>query len=112
MPEREHRAARNETVFRAANEGVVRTAGGAVDAVFVICECGDETCLDRLIVTPAEYEAVRAHCTRFLVAPGHEERTDESGLVVDETDRFVVVEKFGAAAAVATATDPRVADRR
>ncbi len=42
------------------------------------------------MVTLREYEAVRAHATRFIVAPNHE--NPESEGIVQENDRFAIVE--------------------
>ena len=93
---REERRAKNEVIFRAGNEAIVRNVGD-VPTLALICECGSPDCLDRIHVTPEEYEAVRAHPARFLVATGHE---DENETVVDEFDRFGVIEKTGASRAV------------
>ena len=70
------------------------------------CECGDEHCTRAISLTLAEYEAVRAHATRFVVAPNHE--NPESERVVDENKRFAVVEEVTAdEVRRARETDPR-----
>ncbi len=100
------RIARNDAVFRAANEGI-RDAALRYDVrerVPFVCECAEERCTEILRVSLDEYERVRAHPTRFLHAPGHEEPHTR---VVAEEDGYVVVEKLGAAADVARETDPR-----
>lgn len=56
-----------------------------------VCECSNDTCVDPVELTPAEYGDVRAHATRFFVVRGHEDEDLER--VVEETDRFLVVEK-------------------
>ena len=43
-----------------------------------------------LAVTRQEYEAVREHSARFIVALNHE--NPESERIVEENDRFAVVE--------------------
>jgi hypothetical protein len=53
----------------------------------------------------AEYERVRAHPRRFLVAPDHE--IPEAEIVVESHEDYTVVEKRGEAGKVAEATDPR-----
>jgi hypothetical protein len=54
----------------------------------------------------AEYEAVRAHPRRFLIALNHE--NPEIERVVDENGQFAVVETFvGEASRIAEETDPR-----
>ncbi len=66
-----------------------------------VCECADERCFELVTLSRREYEAVRSDATRFLVAVGHEWREFET--VVEENDRFAVVEKHpGSAADVAT----------
>ena len=59
-----------------------------------LCECGEKSCLARVELPPAEYEAVRSHSARFFVVPGHEDLT-AGELVVEQYDRFTVVEKQG-----------------
>jgi hypothetical protein len=83
---------RTETLFRELNDAVQAyfRSDGAMRAVFV-CECSDATCVEPLQVSPSEYTDVRAHPTRFFVVPGHE--YEELERVVENTDRFAVVEK-------------------
>ena len=56
-------------------------------------------------LTVSEYESVRSHSRRFLLAPGHELPAIET--VVHRGDGYVVVEKKGDAAKAAEASDPR-----
>jgi hypothetical protein len=104
----EERLARNEVFFRSLNERI-REAADAHSAdghVYeFVCECSDQACLDRVRLTAAEYEAVRANPITFVLAPGHERRSIEA--VVQPGLDHVIVEKFGAAGAVAAAADPR-----
>lgn len=94
MDERSLRLARNEAIFRAGNESIDKAAGGRLGNVPYLCECGEKSCLARVELTPAQYEAVRAHPARFLVVPGHEDLT-AGEVVVEQYDRFTVVEKQG-----------------
>jgi hypothetical protein len=71
----------------------------------LICECSDPACAESLEITPQEYEAVRADRARFVVLKGHE--MPEVERVVEDTGRYIVVEKLGAAAEMAQAGDPR-----
>jgi len=107
MDERSARLAKNETIFRAGNESIEKAAGGRVEKVPYLCECGEKSCLARVALTPAEYEAVRAHPARFFVVPGHEDIT-AGETVVAEHDRFTVVEKQGAEAEIVARRDKRV----
>lgn len=100
------RMAENEAFFRALNESVAdRTLLGEDALHGFLCECGDEDCIDAISMTRAEYESVRAEPTRFAIVPGHE--VAEIERIVESTDRYHVIEKLGATAAVAEETDPR-----
>jgi hypothetical protein len=86
------RRARTEAVFRDVNERIAATAARfhAVSTQFV-CECSDPTCAHRLDATLDEYEDVRSHGAKFMLAPGHEHTDIER--IVDARGRFEVVEK-------------------
>jgi len=60
---------------------------------------------DGIYLLDPEYERVRADSRRSVVATGHDNPAIER--VVEETDRFVVTEKFGVAAEVYGELDPR-----
>ena len=100
-------AARSQVAFREVNERIAElsTLLDGLGMNLFICECSDDACAESLEVTPAEYEAVRAHGGRFAVVAGHQ--LPEVERVVDGNERFLVVEKFGDAAQVAIARDPR-----
>ena len=105
----EARMARTESAFREVNEAIAKTAErfDAEHADFV-CECADPHCAHRLTAELEDYEEVRAEPTRFLIAPGHEVRSIER--VVDRTEDYNVVEKFGATVAqIVRALNPRAA---
>ena len=106
----EQRVGFNEATFRAINEGIVRGKGkrGDPERVGFRCECARLGCTTILEIPPSEYEAVRAHGRRFIVAPGHVVPETES--VVDRHESYEVVEKHGEAGRVAAATDPRAED--
>jgi hypothetical protein len=94
MDERSARLAENETIFRSGNESIERATRGKLEQVPFLCECGDERCFARVELTPAAYEAVRAHPARFFVVPGHEDLT-AGEVVVERHDRYTLVEKQG-----------------
>jgi hypothetical protein len=105
---RQQRVAKNEALFRQVNERIeeVNESLGADEPTDFLCECGDENCTAPVSMTRAEYEAVRRHPTRFVVAHGHDVIDVER--VVEENERFTVVEKFsGELERVAAETDPR-----
>ena len=98
MP-RASRAAENERVLRDVNDRIreleerLGGAGGDYRASFV-CECYRPDCHKLLSLTLAEYGAVRAIPTQFLVLPGHVDPALER--VVRQTDRYGIVEKLDA----------------
>jgi len=104
MPSLEARLARNEVMFRAINERIRELAtrfdqveGEGIDFV---CECADETCVDRVTLTSVQYDDVRAIPARFVVVPGHE-ATPLVERVIFRSPDFVVVRKVGIAAEIA-----------
>ena len=98
------RAAQNESVFRDLNERANELAEPASFHLFA-CECDDRGCAEAVVMTAQEYEEVRADSNSFFVLPGHEEpMVDE---VTEMNERYVVVRKVGAGAAVARKLDPR-----
>jgi len=70
-----------------------------------LCECSQEQCKEPISISIEEYEAVRRVSTRFLVLPGHEDKSVER--ILERSDRYFVVEKTGDAAAEADDLDPR-----
>lgn len=98
---------KNERLFREVNERIreISSTVGAFDSgPEFICECSDEGCLERIRLSPAEYEALRAHPRRFVVLRGHE--TDVERVVADRGG-YLIVEKLGEAGDVAEQRDPR-----
>ena len=98
------RLARNQALFREVNERLTEIRSPVVSYRELVCECSDPTCTKSLAVAMEEYEAVRSYPRRFLVAHGHE--LPEVERVVENKDRFLVVEKTVETAFVAK-SDPR-----
>jgi 3,4-dihydroxy-2-butanone 4-phosphate synthase len=100
--------ARSQALFREVNEhieGLGETFTMDGEGSF-ICECGNPECRQAVGLTRAEYERIREHASRFVVALNHENPETES--VVEQNDRFAVVESFGGEASrIARETDPR-----
>ena len=76
-----------------------QTLATVTNRFMIACECADTSCIETIEILPHEYAAVRADPRQFAVRPGHVYADVES--VIRETDRYVVVEKEGAAAEVA-----------
>jgi hypothetical protein len=107
MTTRAERQGRNESLFREVNERIAE-----LNQTFQIegrseflCECSREECKEPVSISIDEYETVRRAPTRFFVIPGHEDESVER--VIERSDRYVVVEKFGEAADEAEDLDPR-----
>jgi hypothetical protein len=99
VEERLETRARNESLFREVNDRIeelsenVESQGITPEGLIEFhCECGREGCTERLRMTAAEYDRVRSDNDRFALAPGHE--TPEMEVVVETSDRFVVVDKL------------------
>lgn len=106
---REARIGMNEAVFREVNERINDVAQAfdlTSEPLDLICECGSAGCVERITLTHAEYEAVRANAHQFVVAPGHEAPDVEE--VVAKRDGYDVVRKNeGPPEEIARETDPR-----
>lgn len=108
MDPRQERLARNEALFRDVNERVKEIAArhGEDDHVYEFyCECSNADCTFQLKATLREYEGVRAHSTRFLIAVNHS--LPEIEQVVERNDDWWVVEKRGEPGELAAELDPR-----
>jgi hypothetical protein len=105
--ERDERLAKNENLFRTLNENIAELAGTLGDETpyEFICECSSNGCVEQLVLSLREYEAVRSEGTLFLVRSGHEDIEVEQ--VVAVHDGYVVVEKDGLAGLIAIEEDPR-----
>lgn len=112
------RAAKNQSLMREVNERIEQLAQGKPSIleelqrsrpIDLACECMDDTCTERITMTIAEYEQIRADSNAFLVRPGHHVREVEE-IVREEAD-YAVVRKLGAGAAVADRLDPRKRNR-
>jgi hypothetical protein len=109
MDVREQRLGLNEAVFREVNERIKGLAKlfhwGKPDPLDLVCECRNATCVERIEMSRAEYEAVRAEDTHFAVHPGHADREIER--VISSHKRYEIVVKEGPAAEVARDLSPR-----
>jgi hypothetical protein len=111
--ERTARMAKNEALFRSVTERVNDLSDGLSLVGIVdprryeeyLCECVDIACVDRVRVTEGEYERVRSNSLWFLVALGH--LAPEIERVIEENERFAMVEKGPGQQAIVIATDPR-----
>jgi hypothetical protein len=107
--EQARRVGLNESIFRQVNEQIEtlnRDFGTEDRTMSVICECADGDCTERIQISVADYETVRADPRRYIIVSGHNMPEYES--VVESRDVYQVVEKRdGPAAELAERTDPR-----
>jgi hypothetical protein len=84
---------RRQCLVRDANE-VIETTNDALPLGTLLrpmrCECGDPACRADVSPTRAEYEAVRAFGSRFVIHVNHE--NPENACVVSESASFAVIE--------------------
>jgi hypothetical protein len=105
---RDESLAKNEDLFRDVNERIETVSEGAPRGdtfTEYLCECDRPDCYDRVKATQEEYESVRAESTHFIVVPGHNDPKIER--VALSNERFMIVEKEGAAGEDAKESDPR-----
>lgn len=110
MTSREERIARNEALFREVNERIEQVhadAGelGSGDTFAVLCECGDQNCVEEVQLTALEYEQTRADPRQFVIVPGHSVPDVEE--IVGGGEGFEVVRKHVEEAEIVERSDPR-----
>jgi hypothetical protein len=106
--DRHRRIAVNESRFREINDRLARdlqTLRHQPECLEFVCECARLDCRQKVELTAAEYEQVRADPMLFAVADGHEVPDAED--VVARTDRFLTVRKHRDVERIVKATDPR-----
>ena len=112
MDERTRRIGQNEALFREVNERVKdlnETFELVLDERSIVCECGNETCIDQIAISPKDYEAVRADPAQFVVVPGHEIPDVED--VVAEGNRYAIIRKLAVPPEeIAEQFDPRASE--
>jgi hypothetical protein len=106
---REQRLGLNEAVFREVNERIEGLAKlfpwRNSERLDLVCECGNATCVQRIEMSRAEYEAVRSQKTHFALYPGHADAEVER--IISSHPGYEVVAKEGPAADVARELSPR-----
>jgi hypothetical protein len=105
------RVAKNDAVFRNANEGIERSAveHGVAEGVPFLCECAEPSCTELLRLSLVDYEMVRAQPRWFINAPGHQVAGGKHVEVARQRDGYLIVEKLGRAGEIVEELDPREA---
>ncbi len=98
------KGARNQSLFREVNERIEDLVEPSTRPEF-LCECAADACTAVIEMSLEEYEVVRSDPRRFPIQPGHD--VPEIERVVEENERFAVVEKLPGGREIAEATDPR-----
>ncbi len=93
------RLARNQMLFRNVNERVNAVRGVSAYREAYLCECSRADCVEELELGREEYVVARRAATHFVIKPGHD--FPELEQVIDQNDRYAIVEKVGQAATVA-----------
>jgi|tagenome__1003787_1003787.scaffolds.fasta_scaffold20293641_2 hypothetical protein len=98
---------RHQSLFREVNERIDELVENfdLRDELPILCECGTTDCNERIVLTQTEYDSLRLIPTHFAVLPGHDIPGVER--VVEQNERFLIVEKFGESAKAAIRLDPR-----
>jgi hypothetical protein len=101
----EEQAARNEILFREANEKIGEKLHElALDGrTPYLCECEDPTCTELIRLALEEYEHVRSRANWFVVAAGHDDATQQA----ESHTGYDIVEKTGLAGRIAEEENPR-----
>jgi hypothetical protein len=91
------RIAHNEALFREQNSLLAVDFGQRYlrdEPLPFLCECADGHCTRTILLTLDEYSELRSHPAWFAVLAGHELDTPLEQ-VVDDYDRYRVIEKLG-----------------
>ena len=97
------RVARNNDIFRRANEEIHEAAGtlGFDAPIPFLCECTNERCTEVVRLAAADYAEIRSHPRRFVAAPGHQPEADGHERVLERRDGYQTTEKVGKAGEIA-----------
>ena len=109
--ERARKLAANQSRFRTANERMERSAISyrfePDQGVPFLCECGDLSCYEIVMLSMEDYEQVRAHPSRFLLVAGHEDEEAKHERILEAQQGYAIVEKVGTAGEEAARLSPR-----
>ena len=97
--ERQLRAAQNQMLFRSVNDQIMEAGeklGDSRGEVDFACECADDTCVEKIRLSPHQFLGIESEANRFIVLRGHELPEVED--VIAERDGFLIVSKRGAGA--------------
>jgi hypothetical protein len=111
--DRAEHAAGAQSLFREINERVRalnESFSQLLDLGDWICECANESCVERIELSSTAYEQIRQNGARFFVAPSDEHVWPDIENVIERKARYWVIEKVGKAGELARQADPREQD--
>jgi anti-anti-sigma factor len=92
---RKKRIVKNELAFRDYNNRRMSAEPVAAtdddELIPFVCECGNQDCIETLMITAAQFTEAHSAPNRFLVRPGHVHPDVER--LVSESDAYGIVEK-------------------
>lgn len=95
----ERRQTENEAMFRQANEKVQKKLKKMLPEdeyasleLYFYCECADETCAERIVMTPERYQVLHKKRDYFIIRPGHQRSQIER--LVNKLSDYYTVQKF------------------
>ena len=94
MTKRAEQVGRNEEIFRQVNEqvhGLNESFGALAGTMAMVCECGDQSCIEQIHLDAETYAAVRADPMLFAVRKGH--AADDLEFRVGEGSDYEIVRK-------------------
>jgi hypothetical protein len=98
--------ARNNSVFRDANEQIATAAAeyglGDERTLPMLCECSEPRCTQVIRILLDDYRRVREDPRHFVHALGHEPEIPGAVRTLETRDDYIVVEKVGHAGDVAS----------
>ena len=92
----QERIAKNNTIFRDANEHIRAKADeyqSDIERIPFLCECPREHCTELVPLTISEYSEVRSNDSHFFMVPDHAAAEQPLGTVVQREEGYVIVEK-------------------
>jgi hypothetical protein len=105
------RLAADQSVARDANERMRKLAiaqrFGRNQGVPFVCECADRSCREIVMLSLDDYERLREHPCRFLLAAGHEDPESIYERIVEAENGYAIMEKIGLAGVEAARLSPR-----
>lgn len=76
----------------ATEHGSTQDVSPPEDEIYFLCECSDENCKERVLMTLERYTEIHKDRKQFVIVPGHEVPAVET--LLEREDGFDIVEKL------------------